>query len=106
MKPIIKQRKVSRLFSLIFCSTEYSICLSSQSNSFSRFCCSLQIMQKLVDVVTCIHQAFWEAFGTSGIKSTSYNNKLPHKCDKHGECVIHDFLFPSPYSKGLSKLIA
>ncbi|KAL4650196.1 hypothetical protein ACB092_01G069500 [Castanea dentata] len=26
-----------------------------------------EIMQKLVDVVTCIHQAFWEAFGTSGI---------------------------------------
>lgn len=89
------------LFSLTFRSTEYRICLSSQSYSFSRFCCSLQIMQKLVDVVTCIHQAFWKAFGTSGIKSTSYNNKLPHKCDKHGECVIHDFLFPSPYSKGL-----
>lgn len=35
-----------------------------------------EIMQKLVDVVTCIHQAFWKAFGTSGIALVS---KEPHK---------------------------
>lgn len=51
-------------------------CYEVKLNSFLDIFCSLQIMEKLVDIVIYIHQAITEAFGNNGMNFQGISNLM------------------------------